>query len=102
MHDTLFSLVERALTGNQRPLEFYLRDQSRLPGPRPNMELANDISNLLAVSVPRYPDNVRSLLNYFVNGDRKMVAGNTPSEFVMLCGIIAYGSCTAVYLSWLP
>lgn len=102
MHDTLFSLVERALTGNQRPLEFYLRDQSRLPGPRPNLELANDISNLLAVSVPRYPDNVRSLLNYFVNGDRKMVAGNTPSEFVMLCGIISYGSCTAVYPSWLP
>jgi hypothetical protein len=102
MHDTLFSLVERALTGNQRPLEFYLRDQSRLPGPRPNMELANDISNLLAVSVPRYPENVRSLLNYFVNGDRKMVAGNTPSEFVMLCGVIAYGSCTAVYPSWLP
>lgn len=102
MHDTLFSLVERALTGNQRPLEFYLRNQSRLPGARANMELANDVSNLLAVSVPRYPDNVHSLLTYFVNGDRKMVAWNTPSEFVMLCGIMAFGACTAVYPAWLP
>lgn len=102
MHDTLFSLVERALTGNQRPLEFYLRDQSRLPGPRPNMELANDVSNLLAVSVARCPENVHSLLTYFVNGDRKMIASNTPSEFVMLCGIIAFGSCAAVYSLWLP
>jgi hypothetical protein len=102
MHDTLFSLVERALTGNQRPLEFYLRNQSRLPGPRANMELANDVSNLLAVSVPKYPENVHSLLNYFVNGDRKMLAGNTPSEFVMLCGIMAFGACTAVYPLWRP
>jgi hypothetical protein len=100
MHDTLSSLVERALTGNARPLEFYLRDQSRLPGPRANLELANDLSSLLAASVHRYPTNVRALLNYFVNGDRKMVASNTPAEFIMLCGIIASGACAATEHEW--
>lgn len=100
MHDTLSSLVERALTGNQRPLEFYLRDNSKLPGPRANLELADDLGSLLAASLPRYPDNVRSLLNHFANGDRKMVASNTPSEFIMLCGIIAFGACAAVEPDW--
>ena len=100
MHDTLSSLVERALTGNQRPLEFYLRDHSRLPGPRANLELANDMSHLLAASITRYPDGVRTLLNYFTNGDRKMVASNTPSEFIMLCGIVAFGACAAVQPAW--
>ncbi len=100
MHDTLSSLVERALTGNQRPLEFYLRDQSRLPGQRANLELANDVSYLLAASVSKYPDSVHSLLNYLANGDRKMVASNTPAEFIMLCGIIAFGACAAVQPGW--
>ncbi|MBV9230788.1 MAG: hypothetical protein JOZ18_15880, partial [Chloroflexi bacterium] len=100
MHDTLSSLVERALTGNQRPLEFYLRDHSRLPGPRANLELANDVSYLLAASIPRHPDAVHSLINYFANGDRVMVASNTPSEFIMLCGIIASGTCAAAQASW--
>ena len=100
MHDTLSSLVERALTGNQRPLEFYLRDHSRLPGPRANLELANDVSYLLAASISRYPEAVRSLVNYFANGDRVMVASNTPSEFIMLCGIIASGICAVAQSGW--
>lgn len=100
MHDTLPSLVERALTGNPRPLEFYLRENSRLPGPRANLELANDVSGLLAAAIARYPDSVRSLLHYFVNGDRKWMSGNTPSEFVILCGIIAAGVCAASEPTW--
>ncbi len=100
MHDTLLSLVERALTGNSRPLEFYLRDHSRLPGPRANLELANDVSSLLASFVPKYPENVHTLINQFANGDRKMVSSNTPDEFIMLCGIIAFGTCAAAYSPW--
>jgi len=100
VHDTLLSLVERALTGNQRPLEFYLRDHSRLPGPRANLELANDVSVLLASSVPKYHENVRTLITQFANGDRKKIASNTPEEFVMLCGIIAFGTCAAAYAPW--
>ncbi len=38
-HSTLSALVERSLAGNLRPLEFYLREQSRLPGTRANLEL---------------------------------------------------------------
>ena len=100
MHDTLSSLVERALTGNHRPLEFYLRENSRLPGPRANLELANDLGYLMASSVPRNPEHVRSLLDYFANGDRKVVPNNTPAEFIMICGIVASGACAAVRPEW--
>ncbi len=100
VHDTLLSLVERALTGNSRPLEFYLRDHSRLPGPRANLELANDVGVLLASSVPKYHENVRTLITQFANGDRKKIASNTPEEFVMLCGIMAFGTCAAAYAPW--
>jgi len=100
MHDTLSSLVERALTGNQRPLEFYLRENSRLSGARANLELANDVGYLLAASLTRHPDTVRSLISHFVNGDQKNGTSNATSEFVTLCGIIASGACAAVEATW--
>ncbi len=100
MHDTLPSLVERALAGNPRLLEFYLREHSRLPGPRANLELANDVSFLLAAAIPRQPESVHKLINYLANGDRKMVASNTPAEFVMLCGVVAAGVCAAAQPAW--
>ena len=100
MHDTLASLVERALANNPRPLEFYLRDHSRLPGSRANLELANDVSHLLAAAISRNIESVRTLLDYFVNDDRKMVASNTPSEFIVLCGIISFGTCAAAHPVW--
>lgn len=99
MHDTLSSLVERALLGNSRPLEFYLREQSRLPGPRANLELVNDLSHLLAAIVLEQPENVRNLLNYLISGE-KTIESNTPGEFVVLCGIVARGACASVCLEW--
>ena len=100
MHDTLNSLVERAIAGRPRPLEFYLREHSRLPGPRANLELANDVGSLLAAAADKHPDEVRSLINYFATGDRKQIAGNTPAEFIMLCGVIAAGTCAVVQPEW--
>jgi len=100
MHDTLTSLVERAIAGHPRPLEFYLREHSGLPGPRANLELANDVSYLLAAAANKHPDTVHSLVNYFATGDRKQVLGNTPAEFIMLCGVIAAGTCAAVQAEW--
>src|SRR5216684_1887983 len=99
-HSTLSSLVERALTGNQRPLEFYLRDQSRLPGPRANLELVNDLSYLLATLAAEQPDKVRALLDSLISDDEKKVVSNTPAEFVVLCGVVAYGTCAAVLPKW--
>lgn len=99
-HSTLSSLVDRALGGNQRPLEFYLREQSRLPGTRANLELVNDVSYLLVLLVKEQPDKVRNLLNYLISDDRAKVVSNTPAEFVMLCGVVAYGACAAVYSKW--
>jgi len=99
MYDTMPSLVERALKGDQRPLEYYLREQSRLPGSRANLELVNDISNLLAAIVSEQPDEVRKLLHYLVV-DEKTVASNTPDEFIVLCGVVAFGACAAVRSEW--
>lgn len=99
MYDTMPSLVERALKGDQRPLEYYLREQSRLPGSRANLELVSDVSNLLAAIVSEQPDEVRRLLNYLVV-DAKTVASNTPDEFTVLCGVVAFGACSAVRSAW--
>jgi hypothetical protein len=69
MHDTLSSLVERAMMGNQKPLEYYLREQSRLPGPRANLELVNDLSYLLATLVTAQPANVQAVLKSLIQDD---------------------------------
>lgn len=100
MHTTLGSLVERAITGNQRPLEFYLRDQSRLPGPRANLELVNEFSDLLALVATEQPENVHGLLKYLTSDARSAVKTNTPEEFVLLCSLVAYGGCGALVPSW--
>jgi hypothetical protein len=100
MHDTLSSLVERALAGNQRPLEFYLRSNSRLPGQRANLELANDFAYLLAIAIPRCADNVHALLEYFTNDEHRVVASNTPEEFILLCSVISFGTCSAAQPTW--
>ena len=100
MHTTLGSLVERAITGNQRPLEFYLRDQSRLPGQRANLELVDEFSLLLAAVATEQPENVHGLLKYLTSDARTAVKTNTPEEFVVLCGLVAYGACAAAIPSW--
>ena len=99
MHETLSSLIARAFTGNRRPLEYYLREQSRLPGTRANLELVNSLSNLLTAIVPEQPDQVWMLLHYLVE-DEKTVASNTPDEFVVLCGVVAFGACATVRTEW--
>ena len=99
MHETLSSLVARAFNGNQRPLEFYLREQSHLPGARANLELVNSLSNLLTAVVQEQPDQVWMLLNYLVQ-DEQTVVTNTPDEFIILCGVVAYGACATVRPEW--
>ena len=99
MYETLSSLVARAFTGNRRPLEYYLREQSRLPGTRANLELVNSLSDLLAAVASEQPDQVWMLLNYLVQ-DEKTVVSNTPDEFVVLCGVVAFGACATVRQEW--
>jgi hypothetical protein len=99
MQDTLQSLVARALAGQPGFLEFYLRDQSRLPGTRANIELAQDFSDLLALCAPGRPEEARALLNHLVRDEQK-VASNTPGEFVLYCGVLAYGFCACTIPAW--
>ncbi len=99
MHETLSSLLSRAITGNRRPLEYYLREQSRLPGTRANLELVNNLSDLLATVASEQPDQVWMLLNYLVQ-DEKTIVSNTPDEFVVLCGVVAFGACATIRQEW--
>lgn len=101
MYDTLPSLVERALTDNSRPLEFYLREQSHLPGPRANLGLVGELSDELASKMSRYSRQAQVVLRS-LSREALSVESNTPAEFVALCGVVAMGACTAVHLDWLP
>lgn len=99
MEDTLQPLVERALTGQPGFLEFYLRDQSRLPGTRANIELAQDLSQHLAFLTPAFPDEMRALLNHLVR-EEPHVATNTPGEFVVMCGVLGFGASAVTMAEW--
>jgi hypothetical protein len=99
MEDTLLPLVERALNGQPGFLEFYLRNQSRLPGPRANIDLAQDLSNHLAFLVPDLPEEMRVLLNYLVRDEERVVT-NTPDEFIVMCGVLGFGACAAAMPAW--
>ncbi|HEU5379325.1 MAG TPA: hypothetical protein VFV38_28215 [Ktedonobacteraceae bacterium] len=101
MQDTLQPLVMRALAGQPGFLEFYLRDQSRLPGARANVELAQDFSHILAFKAPTCPRETRALLNHLVR-DEKHVVSNTPGEFILMCGVLAFGYCAAAIPTWRP
>lgn len=100
MYETLAPLVDRALSGNMRPLEFYLREQSRLPGPRANLELVNELTHLLAALVVEQPKGVEELLCYLINDERQRIVSNTSAEFVILCGIVALGQCSVACPTW--
>lgn len=99
MEDTLLPLVERALNGQPGFLEFYLRNQSRLPGPRANIDLAQDLGNHLAFLVPDLPGETRALLNYLVREEERVVT-NTPGEFIVMCGVLGFGACAAAMPAW--
>jgi hypothetical protein len=101
MHDTLLPLIERALAGNTRPLEFYLREQSHLPGARANLGLVGELSDELASMTARHSQQVWELLRTLTQ-DAQAAEGNTPEEFVTLCGVVAYGACAAAYAKWQP
>jgi hypothetical protein len=99
MDDTLSPLILRALQDNPRPLEFFLREQSHLPGARANLNLVDDVSNLLAEVVSTREEDVRRVIEHLMR-DEKMLEVNTPGEFVVLCGVVACGMCAAVYAAW--
>ena len=100
MHDTLAPLVDRALAGNVRPLEFYLREQSRLPGSRANLELMYELASLLAVLVNDQPEGVQAILRHLMSDERQHITSNTPGEYVVMCGVVAAGACASVRPLW--
>ncbi len=76
-----------------------MREQSHLPGPRANLRLVDDVSYLLAEAVSTQEEDVRRVIEHLTR-DEKTLEGNTPAEFVVLCGVVAYGMCSAAYSPW--
>ncbi len=99
MDETLQPLVVRALQENPRALEFFLREQSHLPGPRANLRLVDDVSDVLAEAVSTRPEDVRRVIEHLTR-DANTLEVNTPGEFVALCGVVALGMCASVYPVW--
>ena len=99
MDDTLSPLILRALQDNPRPLEFFLREQSHLPGARANLMLVDDVSNLLAEVVNSREDDVRRVIEHLTR-EEKTLEVNTPGEFVVLCGVVTCGMCAVVHTAW--
>lgn len=99
MHDTLSTLVRRALKESPRPLEFYLREQSHLPGSRANLGLVGEVCDEMASYVPQHSRQVWDALHYLAR-EEQTVETNTPGEFVVLCGVVAFGACATVHAEW--
>jgi hypothetical protein len=99
MDDTLQPLILRALQDNPRPLEFYLREQSHLPGPRANLKLVDDVSHLLAEVVSTREEDVRRVIEHLTR-DEKTLEVHTPGEFVVLSGVVVSWVCAAVHAAW--
>src|SRR5579872_3718771 len=99
MDETLSPLILRALHDNPRPLEFFLREQSHLPGPRANLRLVDDVSDVLAEAVSARPEDVRRVIEHLTR-EAKTLEVHTPGEFVVLCGVVASGLCASVYPVW--
>ena len=100
MHDTLPSLVERAIQGSERPLEFYLLEHSRLPGPRANLELGDDLAYLLAKASSEHSTRVHELILQLVAHESEIASSPVPSEFLVFCGVISAGVCAAIQTEW--
>src|ERR1700686_2612662 len=101
MNETLSPLVDRALLDNPRPLEFYLREQSHLPGPRANLRLMDDVGHVLAAALGDRARQVWHIIDYLTR-DANTLHSNTPDEFVVICGVVASGACAAVYAEKRP
>lgn len=85
----LAELLEAGLAGEPGPLRSFLRDHSHLPGPRGNLELAQDFADLVAgrVGGPRAPaawELVESLASV---GPEEAPTGD-PGEFLAFCGTV--------------
>jgi hypothetical protein len=75
----------RQVLQNLSDWEPYLLQESRLPGPRANLELAQ------AVALEGDPD----LFRRFIQLDTSQAPPNTPAEFLPFCGLLGYGRLLA-------
>ncbi len=89
--DALVSALATAERGDTRPLYALLCKGSRLPGPQPNLDLAESFARLSAGRGAQ----VDALLRRMVSLDADEAPGGTELEFLPMCGVTALGARAA-------
>lgn len=81
------SYERKLLNISPRQWETFLKEHSQLPGPKPNLELAQAFAR------------IGTLMDFkkFVKLDHKEAPENTPAEFLTFCGILGLGRYLSTY-----
>ncbi len=100
----LTARLDSALAGGEAgPLETYLRAESRLPGPRSNLELLAQFAAAVAAVVCR-PDppvaRLEALLDGWAALPLEVAPVNDPGEFLPAAATLAYGYVAAARPAW--
>lgn len=75
----------RHALGGLSDWDAYLRQESRLPGPRANLELAQVVAD----------EGDRALFERYLAFDADRAPANTPQEFLAFCGVLGLGRLCA-------
>jgi hypothetical protein len=75
----------RAILRTLDNLDSFLMQESKLPGPRGNLELAQIVAE----------EGDLSRYNHFLTFDPKIAPTNTPGEFLAFCGVLGLGKIIA-------
>jgi hypothetical protein len=81
----LLTLIDKAMSGDRRPLYDFLARHSGLPGPRSNDALLETFSGAIAIRAPK----ADSLLAEMATLDPDFALGGTGFEFVPMCAVAA-------------
>jgi len=81
--------------GETEPLATYLADNSSLPGPRGNLELADAFADAVGELADEDGDEAWTLVDRLSKSDRCEAPTGDPGEFVAFCAAVAAGAVGA-------
>lgn len=82
-------------SGERKELFVYIIDNSNLPGPRANLELAGVFANLLEKHATEESGRIWGLLNAMTAFSPKEAPVNDPKEFLSFCGVRGMAALTS-------
>jgi hypothetical protein len=95
--NNLVDLLNKYFKTNQaEPLEAYLINNSNLPGPRGNLELAGAFANVVQICSANASEALWQLCSKLIDISSNEAPTNDPSEFLPFCGAVAIGALASV------